>query len=244
VLRKPVSSREPVPFRLRLPVSRTPLEIIEGFAPGRRRTASETVLPCCISGSEPSLGASNPSSLCSISAGSKPTTLYEACTCVSCTARKSRQKRAEDHNNSPGTVIRGFLPPKLFEFLSEYWETLKVNGLYHHESAQTFQWTIDSSPIHVRRLQYHLILDHLGTEDDLYLWRRLIAEINNLNGYRAFFAQAEGEMKRKKSTRRTGETNSQKAHKEYLVYIFADRSPRDFEKAKQSLKKNLEFGRR
>jgi hypothetical protein len=146
VLRKPVSSREPVPFRLRLPVSRTPLEIIEGFAPGRRRTASETVLASCISGSEPSLGASNPSSLCSISAGSKPTTLYEACTCVSCTARKSRQKRAEDHNNSPGTVIRGFLRPKLFEFLSEYWETLKVNGLSIMSPLRRFNGPSTAAP--------------------------------------------------------------------------------------------------
>jgi len=51
-------------------------------------------------------------------------------------------------------------------------------------------------------------------------------------------------MKRKKPTRRTGETNSQKAHKEYLTYIYADRSPKDFDKAKQSLKTNLEFRRR
>jgi hypothetical protein len=51
-------------------------------------------------------------------------------------------------------------------------------------------------------------------------------------------------MKRKKPTRQTGETNNQKAHKEYLAYIYADRSPRDFDKAKQSLKTNLEFGRR
>jgi hypothetical protein len=128
--------------------------------------------------SEPNLGASTPSS----SAESKPTTPCEACTCERCTERKSRRKRAEGHNNSPDTVMRGFLRPRLLGFLSEYWETLKVNGLYHHESAQTFQWTVDSSPVHVRRLHYHLILDHLGTEDDLYLWRRSIAEINNLEG--------------------------------------------------------------
>jgi hypothetical protein len=140
--------------------------------------------------------------------------------------------------------MRGFLRQRLLGFLSEYWETLKINGLYHHESAQTFQWTVDSSPVHVRRLHCHLILDHLGTEDDLYLWRRSIAEINNLNSYRAFFTETEGEMKRKKPTRRTGEPNSQKAHKEYLAYIYADRSPKDFDKAKQSLKTNLEFGRR
>ena len=79
---------------------------------------------------EPNFGASTPSSLYSASAESKPTTPCEACTCERCTERKSRQKRAEGHNNSPDTVMRGFLRPRLLGFLSEYWETLKVNGLY------------------------------------------------------------------------------------------------------------------
>jgi hypothetical protein len=135
-------------------------------------------------------------------------------------------------------VTHGFLRPKLLELLSEYWETIKVDGLYHYESAQLFQWILQDSPVHVRRLHYHLILDHLGIEDDLYQWRRSIAEINNLNGYNAFLAEAE------QHTRRSGETNSQKAHKDYLAYIYADRAPKDFDKAKQALKKNLEFGRR
>jgi hypothetical protein len=158
--------------------------------------------------------------------------------------RKSRQKRAGSQSAEFAVVMQDFLRPRLLWFLSEYRETLKGNGLYYHDSAQTFQWTIESSPDYFRRLHYHLILDRLGTEDHLYLWRRSIAEINNLNGYRAFFAEAEGEMKHKKSTRRTDETNSQKAHKEYLSYIFADRFPRDFDKAKPSLKTNLEFRRR
>jgi hypothetical protein len=51
-------------------------------------------------------------------------------------------------------------------------------------------------------------------------------------------------MKRKKPTRGTGEINSQKAHKKYLAYIYADKAPRDFDKARQAFKKNLEFGRR
>ena len=60
----------------------------------------------------------------------------------------------------------------------------------------------------------------------------------------AFFAKAEGEMKRKGFTRRTGETNGQKAHKEYLVHIYTGRASEDFDKARKSLKRNLEFGRR
>lgn len=192
----------------------------------------------------PSLETFSPPSSLPSSAESEFTTLCQACTCERCTKRKMCKKRADGPNNSPDTVIRGFLRPRLLEFLSDYWETLKVNGLYYHESAQSFQWTLDNSPAHVRRLHYHVILDHLGIEDDLYQWRRSIAEINNLNGYRAFFAEAEGETKQRQRTRWTGETNSQKAHKEYLAHIYADRTPKDFHKAKQALKKNLEFGRR
>jgi hypothetical protein len=123
--------------------------------PSHNAVISEPVTPS----SEPNLGTSTPFSLYSASAESKPTTLCEACTCERCTERKSRQKRAESHNNSPDTVMRGFLRPRLLGFLSEYWETLKVNGLYHHESAQTFQWAVDNSPVYVRRLHYHLILN-------------------------------------------------------------------------------------
>jgi hypothetical protein len=37
---------------------------------------------------------------------------------------------------------------------------------------------------------------------------RSIVEVNNLNKYRVFFAEAEGEMKRKKFSRRISEINS------------------------------------
>jgi hypothetical protein len=181
-----------------------------------------------------------------LSAKNKSLTLCQKCTCERC-AKPQRYKKGTDGNGGiPDTVTQGFLRPTLLEFLSEYWETLKMNGLYYHESAQSFQWTLHDSPVHVRRLHYHLILDHLGIEDDLYQWRRSIAEINNLYGYKAFVAEAEAEsqIKQRHHRRRTGETNNQKAHKDYLAYIYADRAPKDFDKAKQALKKNLEFGRR
>ena len=141
-------------------------------------------------------------------------------------------------------MIRDFLCSNLTELLSEYWETLQVNGLYYHESAESFEWSLCGSPVHVRRLHYHLILEHLGVEDDLYQWRRSIAEINNLNSYEAFVTEAEAQVKQGSRARRSRETTSQMAHKDYLAHIYTDRAPRDFEKAKHALKKNLEFGRR
>ena len=57
-------------------------------------------------------------------------------------------------------------------------------------------------------------------------------------------AKTESQIKQRHHRRRTGETNNQKAHKDYLAYIYADRTPKDFDKAKQALKKNLEFRRR
>jgi hypothetical protein len=92
-------------------------------------------------------------------------------------------------------MVKDFLRSNLIEFLSEYWETLQVNGLYYHESAGFFEWTLYDSPVYIRRLHYHLILEHLGIEDNLYQWRRSIAEINNLNGYKAFVTEAETQTK-------------------------------------------------
>jgi hypothetical protein len=176
-------------------------------------------------------------------AENKHTTLCQRCTCKGCRKPKMN-KKMEGNSCISDSVIGGFLRPRLLEFLSEYWETLKVNGLYYHESAQSFRWTLRDSPMHVRRLHYHIILEHLGIEDDLYQWRRSIAEINNLRSYNAFIAEAEDQMTQVQRTRGNGETNSQKAHKEYLAYIYTDRTPKDFDKARQALKKNLEFGRR
>ena len=73
----------------------------------------------------------------------------------------------------------------------------------------------------VRRLHHHLILRHLDVEDDLHQWRRSIEQ-----------------------THQSGESNSNKAHKEYLAHIYADRTPKDYERVKQALKKDLRHGRR
>jgi hypothetical protein len=179
-----------------------------------------------------------------LSAEKTSLTLCQKCTCDRCVKSKRHKKGTDGNGGMLDTGTQGFLRPKLLELLSEYWETLKVDGLYYHESARSFQWTLQDSPVHVRRLHYHLILDHLGIEDDLYQWRRSIAEINNLYGYQAFLAEADVQMRQRQHTRQSGETNSQKAHKDYLAYIYADRTPKDIDEAKHALKKNLEFGRR
>jgi hypothetical protein len=121
----------------------------------------------------------------------KPRTLCQACTCEKCKKAKIKNIKTKDNTGILDPVIRDFLYSNLTELLSEYWETLQVNGLYYHGSAESFEWSLCGSPVHIRRLHYHLILEHLGVEDDLYQWRRSIAEINNLNSYEAFVTEAE-----------------------------------------------------
>ena len=81
-------------------------------------------------------------------------------------------------------------------------------------------------------------------EDDLHQWRRSIAEIRNPEGYQTFFAEAKRQRIAHRQIRQSGENNSNRAHREYPQHIFADRVPKDFEKARQALKKDLLFGRR
>lgn len=60
----------------------------------------------------------------------------------------------------------------------------------------------------------------------------------------AFFAEAEGEMKQRRHTRRTGERNSQKAHKEYLHISMQIEASKISTKPNRPSKEKLEFGRR
>ena len=63
--------------------------------------------------------------------------------------------------------------------------------------------------------------------------------MRNLNGYTSFFAEAQAKQRIHKQTRQSGERNSNKAHKEYLAHIYADRTPRDYERVKQALSLGL-----
>lgn len=132
----------------------------------------------------------------------------------------------------------------LLDCLAIYWEALKMEGIYAMPSRQVFPWTLKGTSQQVRRLHYHLILRHLDVEHDFYQWRRAIAELRNLEGYMSFLAEAQAEQTTGQKKRQRGETNSKKAHKEYLAHIYADRTPRDYQRIKQALKKDLRHGRR
>jgi hypothetical protein len=129
-------------------------------------------------------------------------------------------------------------------FLTTYWETLKVDWLYAESSLQACRWTLEGEPAYVHRLHHHLILRHLQIEDDLHQWRRSIAEIGNLEGYRAFLAEASCQRTIHRQVRQRGENDNNRAHKDYISHIFAGRAPDGFEKAREALKKDLRYGRR
>ena len=68
--------------------------------------------------------------------------------------------------------------------------------------------------------------------------------MRNLDGYASFFAEARAKQGIHKQRRQRGESNSNKAHKEYLAHIYADRTPKDYARVKQAVKKDLRHGRR
>ena len=168
-----------------------------------------------------------------------PTTLYE-----SCPEPKKHRKRGISGYNTLDTVVQKLPRSNLLDCLETHWETLNVEGMFAMPSRQVFTWTLEGSSEQVRRLHYHLILRHLDVEDDLHQWQRSIAEMRNLDGYASFFAEAQVKQRIHKQARQRGESNSNKAHKEYLAHIYADRTPQDYERVKQALKKDLRHGRR
>ena len=170
--------------------------------------------------------------------------LCERCAGERCKQQATRSTKGKEDDSFIGGIIQGLTRRNLLDFFATYWETLKTDGLYTDSSVQVLGWTLESNTAHVHRLHHHLILRHLRIEDDLHQWRRSIAEIKNLEGYQAFFAEANHQRISGKNVRQSGENNSNKAHKEYLAHIFTDRVPQDFEKAKLALKKDLQFGRR
>jgi len=119
-------------------------------------------------------------------------------------------------------VVQNSPRSNLLHCLKTYWDTLKVEGIFAMASRQVFTWTLEGNSKQVRRLHHHLILRHLVVEDDLHQWRRLIAEMRNLDGYTSFFAEAQAKHRIHEHTRQSGESNSNKAHKEYLAHIYVD----------------------
>jgi hypothetical protein len=68
--------------------------------------------------------------------------------------------------------------------------------------------------------------------------------MRNLDDYISFFAEAEAKQRIHKHTRQSEESNSNKAHKKYLAHIYANRTPQNYERVKQALKKDLRHERR
>ena len=132
----------------------------------------------------------------------------------------------------------------LVDCLAIHWEAMKTDGIFAMPSRQVFTWTLGGISKQVLRLHNHLVLRHLDMDHDLCQWRRSIAELRNLDGYMSFLAEAHAEQTTCTKKRRRGETNSNKAHKEYLAYIYADRTPQDYPSIQRALKKDLRHGRR
>lgn len=170
-----------------------------------------------------------------------------AALCERCHSERSKQQPAHvkkrKREDPLDSVIEHLPRPNLIEFLAAYWEPLKTNELYAHPSIKACGWTLEGEPAQDHRLHHHLVLRQLQTEDDLHQWRRSIAEIRNLEGYRAFVAEASRKRTTHQQLRQRGEKDSDKAHKDYILHIFANRPPEDIEKAKQALKKDLRYGR-
>lgn len=202
--------------------------------PCQPRTDSQT--------EEPDTGCSAPSPQTTYLVSSDTTTVKERC--EHCLGSTIRPRRGKSYNPSLEMVVQSLPRSDLLECLETHWQALTGDGIYAMPSSEVCTWTVERSSEQIRRLQYHLILRYLDVEDDLHQWRRSIAERRNLGGYNAFLAEAQAEQRIEKRTRRSGERSSSKAHTEYLAHIYADRTPKDYKRAKQGLQKDLRHGRR
>jgi hypothetical protein len=89
-----------------------------------------------------------------------------------------------------------------------------------------------------------LILRHLETEGDLQQWRRSIAEYQTLEGYNEFHREATKQRLNGTHDRASGENDSNKAHKEYVKYMFPDKHLESLSTSLAAFKKDLQFARR
>lgn len=164
--------------------------------------------------------------------------------CKHCQESEEKHKRGKSRHSTLEMIVQTLPRRDLLDCLDIHWEALTVEGLFAMPSCQVYKWTLEESSDQARRLQHHLILRHLNIEDDLHQWRRSIAERRNLNGYSSFFAETQAKHRTEKHTRQSGVKTSSAAHKEYLAHIYADRTPKDYKRVKQGLKKDLRYGRR
>ena len=187
----------------------TPFSLYENVGePFLQMTNSQTETDSCCPASSPQVanlvfpGKGTPAAFCKLRRESK-----------------KHGKRRDLEHNTLDTVVQNLPRSNLLDCLEAHWETLKVEGIFAIPSRQVFTWTLEGNSEQVRRLHHHLILRHLDVEDDLHQWRRSIAEMRNLDGYASFFAEARAKQGIHKQRRQSGESNSNKAHKEYLAHI-------------------------
>lgn len=204
-----------------------PLRIIDS------QTEADTCSPAC--SSAPSPHTTDPTS-------AEGNTTLEACEL--CGQSKARRKRQKPEYNILEAVVQDLPRRDLLVSLESHWQALRTEGIYTMPSREVFTCTLEGSSEQARRLQHHLILRHLDIDDDLYQWRRPIEERRNLDGYSAFFREAQAKQMTEKHIRRRGERSSSTAQVEYLAHIYADRTPKDYKRAKQGFQKDLRNGRR
>ena len=172
------------------------------------------------------------------------TPLCKRCNCTICKRRRDRAKK-KGKKVSLDAVAKQFPRKDLIDFFDKYWETLKLYGLFSDRSGEPFEWSTEvNCPVYVQRRQYHLILRHLETEDDLHLWRRSIAEYQTLKGYNGFHREATKQRLSGMQVRESGENDNNKAHKEYVKHMFPDIRPEDLSTTLAAFKKDLQFARR
>jgi hypothetical protein len=129
--------------------------------------------------------------------------------------------------------------------LDKYWETLKLYGLFLDQSGKPFKWSAEvNCPVYVQQRQYHLILRHLETEDDLQQWRRSIAEYQTLEGYNEFHREATKQRLSGTQGRASGENDNNRAHKEYMKHLFPDKHLEGLSTTLAAFKKDLQFAQR
>ena len=121
---------------------------------------------------------------------------------------------------------------------------LVIKGTFTVLTGERFTWMLEDGSEQAHRLHHHLILRYLAVDHDLLQWRRSIAETRNLAWYTSFLAEVQTRQKSYKHIGRGGENNSNKAHTQYLAHIYADRTPKDYKRAKEDPKKDLRYGRR
>ncbi len=170
--------------------------------------------------------------------------LCKLCTCKTCKKRLYRSNKKEKQN-SVYAAANAFPREDLFDILDKYWLTLQVRGLYPDQLCECFQWSVEiNSPAYVQRRHYHLILRHLETKDELYPWRRFVAEYKTLEGYNEFHREATRRRINDMQARESGENDNNRAHKEYVRHMFPDISPKLFSAALAALKKDLQCAQR